>query len=179
MADVVLDHRQPTLRFPRSCHLEPGATAVFYWSGSQLEGDGVPGSDATINYARPLAGPLLVWLLGQPVPYGGGYGRGGYGTLGGRRDFTKGYGRGPYGVGGYGVGGGYISWTFPYLLRDGLYGVAVRLRDALGNEQAAAIGTVTFEIAALPRPATGARLKSYAAPILEIEWDHSPDVKPV
>lgn len=179
--DVIVRQRRPTIRFPRPADAEPGAMVSLYWDGSRApNGDGISGDGAGIDYDNRLVAPTPIWLRGHVHLFGGGFGLGGFAEPGAAPDPSMGFGRGPFGVGAFGIGGGYWEWTFPFALRDGVYRVAVRIIDALGNERETPDATVTLAVEALPRPATRARLAEYDSEqeTIQTSWGHSPDFQP-
>lgn len=170
-------HRQPTIRFPRLHKFQVGSQVLIYWNGSRAaNGDGVAGGVAPVNYAAALAGPLDVWPNGQRSIFGGRFGRGGFGVDGGDGN-AGGFGTGPFAIGEFCSPGGWFEWAFPFVLRDGDYAVGVRMCDGLGNVTTSPTVELTFTVAAIPRPATRARIVSWddGGNVLNIAWQHSPD----
>lgn len=179
MADFIVTSRQPTLRIPR-VPVEPGALAALYWNGTKApNGDGVPGGAEPVSYDRPLFGPQPFWLKGMPHLFGGGFGLGGFGEPGASLNTDMGFGRGPFGVGAFGIGGGYFEWQFSFPLRNGVYAIALRLRDTAGNEQAADAVAFSFEVQAVPRPCDKAWVVSLDGDTLTIGFRRSPDFQVV
>lgn len=176
MADVTLAHRRPTIQIARVPGVEVGAALALYWNGarSRFNGDGLPGGDAEIDYARPLI-VEPVWRRGHPHMFGGGFGLGGFGEPGSEFDESHGFGMGPFGIGAFAVGGGFWRWASPFDWRDGEYAVELRMRDALGNEQPTPLAAITIEIAAPPRPPAKAWLQSLVGPSMTVAWHPSPD----
>ncbi len=178
--DVLLNHRQPTLRFVRPLDVEPGCEVAGYWNGSVAgNGDGLPGGDAEIDYGSRLIAPNKIWTAAQPQLFAGRFGRGGFGEPGAAVNQALGYATGPFGGGAFGVGGGYWEWRFPFPLRDGTYKIALRLLDLLGNERGDDAASLTLCVEDIPRPCSRARFENYddQAETLTFAWRHSPDLE--
>lgn len=175
MTLVTRTDRRPTLSFPRMEGLEPGVQVAFFWNSSRApNGDGVPGGAAEIDYDTPLAGPFKLFTDDQIIPFGGGFGLGGFGERGASRSPSGGWCGGGFAAGAFGVGGSEFSFRFPFPLRDGDYQIAAVYADRLGNLQAPPGTVLDLEIAALPRPPSGLKW-SVAAGVLTAEWQHSPE----
>ncbi len=177
--DVIVRTRTPTVLFPRLPEVEPGSQVRVYFNGTRAgNGDGLPGGEDTVDYTGPLAGPQPVWAEGHPHLFGGGFGQGGFAEPGAAFSPLMGFGTGPFGVGAFAIGGGYWSWLFDFLLRDGLHEVGIRILDSLGNERVLPDVEMTMAVEALPRPAGYAKLDSYSQPAgtLDISWEQSPDL---
>lgn len=186
MADVTLTTSQPIIRIARVPNVEPGSRIALYWNGTiAANGDGVPGGANPIDYSQMLPQqtgwprvPLLFWTRGHPHLYGGGFGMGGFGEPGASLNTAMGFGTGPFGLGAFGIGGGWWEWQPSNIWRNGVYAIAARLRDSLGNEQTAAIASFTIEIQAPPRAVPKAWVVALVGDNLTIAWRHSPDFQP-
>jgi hypothetical protein len=178
VADVIVNHRRPTIRIPRDQFVERGTQIVLYWNGTIApNGDGVAGGANPVSYATPLAGPSPMWLKGHRTMFAGGFALGGFAQSHADPDPAMGFAKGPFAIGGFAVGGGYWQWQPTHEWRDGEYAIAARLQDALGNEQSADVAALTIEVAALPRPSSRAWINAYDEPgnLLTIAWNPSPD----
>jgi hypothetical protein len=178
VADVTVNHRQPTFSIPRDQSVERGTLIVLYWNGTIApNGDGVAGGANPVDYTKPIAGPSRMWLKGHRTMFGGGFALGGFAQAHAESDPSMGFARGPFAIGGFAVGGGYWQWQPTNRWRDGEYAIAVRLQDALGNEQSADAATLTIEVAAVPRPSSRAWISAYdeGENLLTISWNRSPD----
>lgn len=176
----VVNHRQPTLSYIQPLDVEPGCKVMGFWNGSQASnGDGLPGGDGDIDYASWLFDPRDVWPAAQPHLFGGKFGAGGFGEPGAAVNQSLGFATGPFGVGAFGVGGAYWEWRFPFLLRDGIYQLALRLLDALGNARDDDAADLTLCVEAAPRPCSRARFEDYDSQTetLTFTWRHSPDLE--
>ncbi len=179
MADFVVTTRQPTIRVPR-VPVEHGTQIAIYWNGTRApNGDGVPGGAAPIDYSRPLFGPREFWLRGNPHLFGGGFGQGGFGESGASFNSEMGFGRGSFGGGAFGIGGGDFEWAFSFPLRNGVYGIAARLRDSTGNEQSTDAVAMTLEVQAAPRPCAKAWIAGFEVELLSVGLHRSPDFQAV
>lgn len=177
--EAIINHRDPTTRFPRLHDVEPGSRVASYFNGTRAPNqDGVPGGEAAIDYATRLAGPMSIWQRGHMSMFGGGFGAGGFCEAHADVDDALGFGTGPFGVGGFGCGGGWFDWKFPFPLRDGVYRVAMRLLDYLGNEEETPADECVLMVQALPRPATNLQAE-YAGGNIDLTWTHSPEFQPV
>lgn len=174
---VEVNHRRPALRFPRPHEFPVGTRVLICWNGARAgNGDGRPGGDAEIDYARPLAGPIALWPDGaQPHLFGGGFGGGGFASPGARPWDAMGFGRGPFGIGAFGAGGGFWSWEFPFQMRDGLYRLDLLLVDAVGNRQEPPGSRIDLTVAALPRPAAHLSVRVEDEDLV-VAWEASPDL---
>lgn len=176
---VIINHRKPTMRFPRLHDVEPGVSVAVYFNGTRAPNqDGVPGGDAPVNFAIRLAEPMRIWLKGHLSMFGGGFCVGGFCGAHADVDDTLGFASGPFALGGFACGGGWFEWQFPFPLRDGQYSVAMRLLDRLGNEEETPAEVLDFLVLALPRPATNLSA-DYAGGNLNLAWMHSPEFQPV
>ncbi len=180
MAKVFITHRYPTLRIPLPLEIEPDATLSVHWNGSRApNGDGVPGGAAPIDYLEALSPQLRIWGPEQATLFGGGWCEHPWAEAGAVAHVAVGWCVGPWCIGAWGAPWGWWQWTFPFALRDGIYRVALRLADWLGNKQLAADEVFEFEVAALPRPAS--RPNVTYEPVteqLQLTWTHSPEFAP-
>ena len=177
-ADVIVHHRRPTIRIPRDQSVEKGTRIVLYWNGTIApNGDGVAGGASPVNYTTPLAGLLPMGFKGHRTMFGGGFALSGFAQSHAEPDPSMGFAKGPFAIGGFAVGGGYWQWQPTNPWRDGEYAIAVRLQDALGNEQSADAAALTIEVAAVPRPSSRAWISAYdeMENLLTISWNRSPD----
>lgn len=178
MADVVIDHRRPTIKVARSIETEYGARIALYWNGQKFaNGDGYAIEDAEIDYTWRIAGPARLWPRGEDGFGTGGFALGGFGESA-DSDPASGFGAGGFGLGGFGLSGSFFTWRPTFDLRNGVYRFAARLIDEVGNEQATDIGEVEVEVLAAPRPVSKAWLESYSEPNLTIAWRPSRDFQP-
>ena len=177
--DVTVDRRDPQVQFLRQQAIEIGATVMVYWNGTKAaNGDGLPGGDAAISYATALAGPLPIWRRGQRSIYGGGFMAGGFMEAHAQVDPSFGWLAGGFMAGGFLDRAVMWRWRFPFLLRDGIYRIALRMRDAAGNEQATDAATLVMEVAALPRAARNLVVTlDGEAGTLTATWEASPDLQ--
>lgn len=175
---MALAHRRPTIRFPRLHNVEGDVQWAVYWNGRRMaNGDGAPKGGA-VDYAAAIGGPQPLWPYGKIGWLSGGWLSGGW-LMGGPhvRPATGWLGM-PWLAGPWLQPGGFAEWTFPFDLRNGTYTIGVRFLDKLGH-LAAAGEEVTFEVSALPRPATAIRLDSWTpgTTTLALSFDGSPDVE--
>ena len=172
---VTRTDRRPTISFPRLEFLEPDIQAAFFWNGARApNGDGVPGGEAAIDYATALYGPAPIFRGDQIKPFGGRFGRGGFGERHALHSPSGGFGGGPFAAGAFGVGGSFFSWRFTFPLRDGDYQIAALYADSLGNLPAPPGTVMVLRVEALPRPA--ADLAWMMEPgIFSSNWTHTPE----
>lgn len=176
---MALDHRLPTIRFPRLHQREYGLRWQLHWDGARANnGDGEPGDDGVIDYDTILAGPFELWPTGHVGFGAGGFGGSEFGAGKAHIGPYLGFGMGPFGLGGFGYAADWVEYQLPFYCRDGVYQFGVVLADEKGNVSGDAI-EIEVEVAAVPRPATYVNVASYDQPsnVLVAAFGPSPDLE--
>lgn len=173
--DFLVTNRTPTLRLLRSHDVEPDAGVVILWNGTRApNGDGVGGGDGLIDYVNPLAGPIQMWRGGHHHWLGGAFPGDEFPFFGAGTNFELGFCHGPFCAGPFGIGTDYMTWKFPFPLRDGDYRFMMLLVDALGNRRSEFGSLLAFRVEAPPRPPSGLSVVE-ASGFLQATFDPSPE----
>ncbi len=174
--DFLVTNRFPTLRLLRSHDVEPGTQVLILWNGTRApNGDGVPGGDSAIDYDNPIAGPMQMWRGGHQHWLGGDFPGDEFPFFGAGSNYELGFCDGPFCAGPFGVGTDYMTWQFPFPLRDGDYRFKMLLADALGNRMSSQLGLLlAFRVEAIPRPPSGLSVKAVSG-FLRADFEPSPE----
>ena len=117
---ITRDDRRPTLRFGRPNFLEPGIQVVYYWNGTHRTAMACQAALQRSITTRRWPGRCPSSTTIQLIPFGGQHDGPYAGVTARRLALGRLLAAGPTGPRGYGVGGSWFDWQFPFPLRDGV-----------------------------------------------------------